>query len=189
MVGTSDQSTNDMGAALFPDMTVIVNFAAINELDLLGRYLHDDGRIVEAVRHEIVRSAERVPNLMRLDLDAWFGDAISFDSDADIAAIDGLRIGAFGGSSAEPLKHLCESQTVHAVTTRSAFADATWITDDRDAYTYARSRTIVTRDTLDVFEVLVANSELAPDRAYTLSMDMLDAGRSLRRVPTSPRHF
>lgn len=178
-----------MGAALFPDTTVIINFATVDQLDLLGHYLHDDGRVVEAVRYEITRSAERVPNLARLELDAWFGEPVSFDSPADIAAIDGLRIGVFGGSSTEPLKHLGESQTVHAVTTRSEFSDATWITDDRDACNYARSRLIVTRDTLDVLEALAANSEVTPDRAFSICMDMLDAGRSLHRAPASPRHF
>lgn len=188
-MGTSDQTANNMGAALFPDTTVVVNFAAIDELDLLRRYLHDDGRVVEAVHYEITRSKERVPHLARLDLEQWFGDPVAFDSDADIAAIDGVRIGVFGGSAAEPLKHLGESQTVRAITSRSEFSDATWITDDRDAFQFARARMIVTRDTMDVLEVLVANAELSPDRAYFICMEMLDAGRSLRRAPTSPRHF
>ena len=51
---------------LFPDNTVLCNFAAVNRLDLIKSVLNGRGRWTEAVEYEASRSASRLPALRGL---------------------------------------------------------------------------------------------------------------------------
>ena len=48
---------------LFPDNTVLCNFAAVNRLDLIKSVLDGRGRWTEAVAYEASRSASKLPAL------------------------------------------------------------------------------------------------------------------------------
>ena len=55
-----------MAEHLFPDNTVLCNFAAVDRLDLLKSVLGGRGRWTEAVAYEASRSAAKLPPLLRL---------------------------------------------------------------------------------------------------------------------------
>lgn len=171
-----------------PDNTVTCNFAIIDRLDLLKTFLSDRGRVVEAVAQEIRNSAEVVPHLARLDLQEWFGDPIRVVKDADIRAVDNIRIGVFGGTGREPLRHLGESQTIYVIRSRSEFRNSVWITDDEQAFRYAKQQGIQTWKTVDIFSALVANGELESTTAFELCV-AIEAERNLLDPPTSAKDF
>lgn len=173
----------------FPDNSLICNFAAVDELELLRTSLHGSGRIVEAVEYEIGRSAQRVRNLVRLDTTAWFGEAISFEDERDITAIEIMRRTRFGGDDTAPLEHLGESQTLHLLRTRPEFAGSVWMSEDGGALRVARTMGIVTRDTRAVLEELVAFGEISAVRAFEIAVAMVGTDRPVLRMPGSARDF
>ena len=65
-----------MAENLFPDNTVLCNFAAVDRLDLLKSVLGGRGRWTEAVAYEASRSAAKLPPLLRLPLEGWLDDPI-----------------------------------------------------------------------------------------------------------------
>ncbi len=52
-----------MAALIFPDNTVLINFASVHRLDLLRAWLRDRGRWTEAMAYEAQRSASHWPDL------------------------------------------------------------------------------------------------------------------------------
>jgi len=92
--------------AVFPDNTVLCNFAAVHRLDLLERFLRGRGRWTEAVAGEARRSARFLPDLIKIEKEGWLGEPVEIDAAEAVAGVEHLRRDVFGGSSAEPLKHL-----------------------------------------------------------------------------------
>jgi hypothetical protein len=150
----------------FPDNTVLINFAIANQLDLLRAYLSERGRVVAAVRREIIKSSGMVPNLHSLDTYAWFGPPIEISTENDIRAVESLRVNRFGGLKEEPLKHLGESQTIHVMATDPTYGVSRFLTDDDDAYRLAKRFNIVTRHTVEVFREMVAFDEISDQDAF-----------------------
>ena len=150
----------------FPDNTILINFAIANQLSLLRSYLSERGRVVAAVRREIINSSGMVPHLNSVDTNAWFGNAIQITADGDIRAVESLRVNRFGGSKEEPLKHLGESQTIHLMSTDSEYGLSRFLTDDEDAYRIAKRLNIVTRHTVEVFREMVAFGEVSAEDAF-----------------------
>ncbi|SDI90815.1 hypothetical protein SAMN05444157_0743 [Frankineae bacterium MT45] len=151
-----------MTAHLFPDNTVLCNFASVHRLDLLRSVLNGNGRWTEAIAYEASRSAAYLPDLRTLASDGWLGEPIEFESDADVAAVERLRRSAFGGTSDAPLQHLGEAQTCHLLLSRPEFAGAWWISDDREALRFARFRGITTWETSDLLELAATNGDETP---------------------------
>lgn len=164
--------------AIFPDNTVLINFACINQLALLGGWLDGRGRWTEAVAYEASRSASYWPPMGELLDGGWLGEPVEPDTDS-AKAIDRLRRNVFGGTRNEPLKHLGESQTCYLLLNDLQWKDAWWITDDKDAYEFAQSKWITTRRTIDVFKNLVAGGDLTAFAAFDLMQSIADNGRSL----------
>lgn len=100
-----------MAEAIFPDTTVLGSFAAVHRLDLLKEFFGGRGRCVEAVAYEIERSAQHLPDLTDVVTRAWLGEPIEITSERGQLVVERLRRDVFGGTSAEPLKHLGEAQT------------------------------------------------------------------------------
>lgn len=162
-----------MVRALFPDNTVLCNFAAVGRIDLLEGWLRGRGRWTEAVALEARRSALHLPDLHNLLRDSWLGDPIEFDSDDDLQRIEHLRRDVFGGTLDRPLQHLGEAQTCHLLQTHAEWRDAIWVSDDRDSLEYARFVHVATMTTPLVLEALVADGDLTAARAA----DLLDRMR------------
>jgi hypothetical protein len=96
---------------LFPDNTVLCNFATLNRLDLLKSVLNGRGRWTDAVAFEASRSASKLPALRGLPDEGWLDDPIEITSESDVLAISRIRRAVFDGTDNEPLKHLGEAQT------------------------------------------------------------------------------
>ena len=169
---------------LFPDNTVLCNFAAVDSLDLLASVLRGRGRWTEAVAYEAGRSAQVLPALASLVAGPALGEPIEITAEADIQQVERIRRAVFGGTDDEPLRHLGEAQTCHVIKTWPELAGSWWISDDREALRYARFRGITTRETIDLVAMAVADGEISPSDGYALMLRMADAGRYLR-LPAS----
>lgn len=165
---------------LFPDNTVLCNFAAVDRLDLLRSVLIDRGRWTEAVEYEATRSASYVPALKGLFTDCWLGEAIEVSSEPDTQKIERIRRAVFGGTDDQPLKHLGEAQTCYVITNWAAFAGSWWISDDQESLRYARAQGITTGETADLVSIAVVNGDIGGRDGFALLRQMVDLGRRPR---------
>ena len=170
---------------LFPDNTVLCDFAAVDKLDLVRSILGERGRWTEAVAYEASQSARYLPALTALTTDNWLGDPIEITDEAEIRQIERIRRAVFGGGDDRPLQHLGEAQSCHVILNWAEFAGSWWITNDRDALRYARFQHITTRETIDLMCIAVVNGDITARDAFALMTRMTDAGRHLR-LPKSP---
>lgn len=189
--GRTTPKRHEMQPCLFPDNTVLINFAVIDRLDLLSLYLGDRGRIVEAVRYEVERSSSRIPNLAAEDWGDWFGEPIRIVAENDIRAVELMRTARFGGSKSDHLQHLGESQTIHVVSQDPGFQGSLILTDDKDAYRFASMRGILVRHTVEILRDLVGFQEITSQQAFELTVAIRDSpyDRTLLNLPTSARDF
>jgi hypothetical protein len=169
-----------MADHLFPDNTVLCNFAVVDRLDLLKSVLGGRGRWTEAVTFEASRSAAKLPPLMRLPLDGWLDEPIEITDREDVRKIAQIRRAVFGGTDDQPLKHLGEAQTCYVIKNWPSFAGSWWISDDRDAIRHAKFQNIITRETIDIFCMAVADGDIGTTEAFHLMEQMADHDRHLQ---------
>ncbi|MFV2021977.1 hypothetical protein [Micromonospora sp. LOL_023] len=169
---------------LFPDNTVLCNFAAVDRLDLLKAVLDGRGRWTAAVAYEASQSANVLPALHRLASDGWLGEAIEITDESDIKQVSRIRRAVFGGTDDKPLQHLGEAETCHVIEHWPEFAGSWWISDDQEALRFARFRGITTRETIDLVAVAVINGDLLTREGFELMQAMSQQGRYLR-LPAS----
>lgn len=177
-----------MTAFLFPDNTVLCNFAAVDRLDLLAAVLNGRGRWTAAVAYEATRSARHLPVLAKVPAQGWLDEPIEITTDADVQQVERVRRAVFGGAHDRPLQHLGEAETCFVIERVPAFAGSTWISDDGEAVRYARRRGIITAETIDLVTSAVVNGDVPERAAFDLLLAMADEGRSLR-LPSSPADF
>lgn len=170
---------------LFPDNTVLCNFAAVDRLELLKAVLDGQGRWTEAVAYEAGQSAQFLPALRRLITDRWLGEEIEIVNEKDIRQTDRIRRAVFGGTAHQPLKHLGEAQTCFVIAEWAEFAGSWWVSDDREAIRYANSRGITTRETIDLVNTAVVEGLVTARDGFAMMRRMADQGRHLR-LPQSP---
>lgn len=139
-----------MTAWLFPDNTVLCNFAAIGRVDLLHTFLRERGRWTEALEAEARKSAKVLPDLARVLDGGWMGESISLTDPLHIQRVDVIRRDIFGGLKSEPLKHLGEAQTLFVTHEVEGWKGSTWISDDGDALEFARFQQIPALETIDI---------------------------------------
>lgn len=177
-----------MSAFLFPDNTVLCNFAAVDRLDLLQTVLDGRGRWTAAVAYEAEKSARFLPALAGVTTAGWLDDPIEITDEADVRRVNGVRRAVFGGTDDQPLKHLGEAETCFVIKEWRAFAGSWWISDDREALRYARFQGITTYETIDLMSTAVVNGDATEQQAFDVMILMADKGRSLqlpRSHPTS----
>jgi hypothetical protein len=165
---------------LFPDNTVLCNFAAVSRLDLLKTVLNGRGRWTEAVAYEASRSANKLPALQGLPTAGWLDEPIEITRESDIQNINQIRRAVFGGTDENPLKHLGEAQTCYVIKNWTRFAGSWWISDDVEALRYAKFQGISTRETIDIMSIAVADGDISARDAFDLMQAMADSGRYLR---------
>jgi predicted nucleic acid-binding protein len=165
---------------LFPDNTVLCNFAAVERLDLLRAVLNGRGRWTTAVAYEAEKSTRFLPTLTDIARGGWLDEPIEITAEAHITQVNGVRRAVFGGTDDEPLKHLGEAETCFVIKEWPAFAGSSWISDDREALKYARFQGITTSETIDLISTAVVNGDVAQNQAFDLMTQMADKGRSLR---------
>ena len=165
---------------LFPDNTVLCNFAAVGRVDLLHTYLGERGRWTEAIEAEARKSANFLPGLAQILDGGWMGPPIEITDDEDIRRIDVIRRDVFGGRSSDPLKHLGEAQTCFLIHRVPKWKGSTWISDEGDALEFARFQNIPAMETIDVMGHLVADYEISTADAMALMRAMDGADRAVR---------
>jgi hypothetical protein len=170
----------------FPDNTVLCNFAAVDQLELLRAIVANRGRWVEAIVHEARQSSRIHPSLASIARSGWLGEPISVSAEFELAEIENLRVHVFGGRSNQPLKHLGEAQTCYVITHWPEFHDSWWISDDRDALEYASRQGITSLDTCDLIDEGIIARHISRDEGYGLLRKMVDAGRHVRLPDACP---
>ena len=168
---------------LFPDTTVLCNFAAVQRLELLREYVGESGRWVQAIEHEVRASADIHSDLLSIWEDGWLGDPIELNRKGEADRVNRFRRLQMFGDAGKPLQHLGESETFVAVHERAELSGSIVLTDDHDAHHLLSHHGMMTRDTLDVLQVLVARGAITAAAARELCGEMADADRSLRRPP------
>jgi hypothetical protein len=100
---TIGELPNLVSEYVFPDNTVLCNFAAVDRVSLLRAVLNGDGRWAEAVAYEASRSAQYLPKLAAVLADGWLGEPIEIDDDAETRRVEQIRRAVFGGLEDKPL--------------------------------------------------------------------------------------
>lgn len=169
----------------FPDNTVLCNFAAVNELLLLRRILDERGRWTDAVAQEAHKSTSTFPVLRSVREDGWLGEPIEVSKKNEVEEIHTIRRVVFGGGSDKPTQHLGEAQTCYIIRSWPNLAGSHWITDDRDAYDYARFQGITARRTADLMSEAIQCGYLTQQAAYEMMQKMVAADRGLWLPPSA----
>ena len=176
-----------MAALVFPDTTVLCNFAVVRQMGLLEGWLRGRGRWTSAVRFEVGRSRAYHPALGDAVDGRWLGEVIELEGHEE--AVERMRLGVFGGMPEEPLKHLGEAQTCYLIRHLSEFEDSWWVTEDGDAYDFGVRSGMQTLRTFEVMQHMVADGDLTAEAALALMRAMEEAGRALLHVPQRPSSF
>lgn len=172
-----------MSDFLFPDNTVLCNFAAVERLDLLRAVLAGRGKWTAAVSREARKSAEQLPALHDLRQQGWLGEAIRVTAPDDLANVWHLRTAVFGGQADRHLQHLGEAETCHVIQRWPQFSGAWWLSDDKSALDYAIRQGIMTAETLDVMQLAVKAGFVTAEEGFALMQKM----RQFNRYPRLPR--
>lgn len=161
---------------LFPDTSVAVTFAMVDRIGLLATWLGNRGSFCDAVRLEMLDNAARYATIEVLI--AELGEAVELTKEeADEAEL--VRRNRFGGSEAEPRKHLGEAHTLTLLRKREEYGVSTWISDDQDAVEFAERQRIRALDSVGVLIELVGHRELSAREALKVWQDMFDVGRGV----------
>ncbi|GLY32540.1 hypothetical protein [Kineosporia sp. NBRC 101731] len=174
-----------MSHFVFPDNTVLCNFAAIKKLSLLRQIMSGRGRWTDAVAREAQRSSATWPDLTSLSFDGWLGLPIEVTDRQGQQAVERIRRAVFGGTSSRATQHLGEAQTCYLIKNSAEFAGSWWVSDDREALRYARSQKLETYETLDLVRIAVKSREVTAQQGFELLHAMQDEGRHLR-LPGGP---
>ena len=123
---------------MFPDNTVLINFALINRMDLLHRLANGKGRWCASVASECRNSAKR-PDLAALDdAEEIFGEPL-YPDQAELQDAQALR--SLLAAPGDPrIRHLGEAETVAIAVRRQL--DCIFITDDQAAARLAANKGI-----------------------------------------------
>ncbi|MBR8642629.1 hypothetical protein KEF29_33315 [Streptomyces tuirus] len=173
-----------MSEFLFPDNTVLCNFAAVDRLDILRAALDGRGRWTAAVANEAQNSARWIPALSSLERHGWLGEAIRITTAEDIEKIFDERSAVFGGNPERLLQHLGEAETLYIIKNWDDFSGSWWISDDRESLRYAQRQGITTAETVDMVRLAVGDGHIAAQDGFDLMKQMWDVNRR-PRLPDS----
>ncbi|WP_461174175.1 hypothetical protein M1D93_05605 [Arthrobacter sp. Z1-9] len=169
-----------MTTLLFPDNTVLCNYACVERIDLLKTVVTDRGRWTQAVFAEARKSSSVWPSLDELMDHSLLGEPIEID---DAEKVNRIRQGRLSGSPLKPTQHLGEAETCYLIRNDPSYQDAIWITDDYDAFDFGQQMGIITWDTRSTLENLIAMGDVTAEQAFDLMQRMYDSGQSPRRMP------
>lgn len=175
-----------MSTLLFPDNTVLCNYACVERMDLLEAVVAQRGRWTQAVFAEARQSAQVWPGMEPLMDQTLLGEPIEIE---DARQVDRIRIARLAGSALIPTQHLGEAETCYLIHNDPNYRDSIWITDDYDAFDFAKQLGIVTWDTRHTLESLIAMGDTTAIEAFDLLQQMYDQGRTPRRMPSHHREL
>lgn len=165
-----------MTSTVLVDTCTIVNFAAVDRLDLLEAVLDGCGRWTETASFETDRAAEYWPHLRSASIVDWLGEPLSPNRSGDAEAIFQLRR-QLGGVRRAPREHLAEAEAIHLILCYPEFAGAMLLTDDRSAGDLAAKRGIHVWMSMTVLSHAYLQGHIGCPAAHELLRDMAAAGR------------
>jgi predicted nucleic acid-binding protein len=162
-----------MPVLMFPDNTVLTNFALINRMDLLSRLANGNGRWCATVAAECAESARR-PELAALDGAAEiFGDAL-FPDQAELQDVRVLR-DQLAGPGDPRTKHLGEAETIAIAVRRHL--NCFFVTDDGGAARLASRNGVPVVDTWRLLKVAHRKNWLDADTLWGYVLTIEGHGR------------
>lgn len=167
------------------DTCSLVNFAAVNRMDIVEATLRRRAHWTQAVEFEVRCMAARYPSLKPLVDDRWLGEAVELDTDADYDEIGRIRT-ALGGTTSDPLQHLGEAESIRAIQSRTELSGAILLTDDVSAGDFARRKGLLVWDTCRLLEDAYAMADVGCPEAYEVLGRMRQANRGVR-IPADHR--
>lgn len=146
-----------MAKLFLPDNTVLVNFALIHRMDLLGELIKSQGAWCLSVARECQRSAAVDPKYSDMTQAAnIFGQPL-FPDNAELVDTQTLRDSM--ASPGDPAtQHLGEAETVAIMSRRRI--DGYFLTDDRDAQALAAHNGIRVVTTWDLLRLAYRTNKL-----------------------------
>jgi predicted nucleic acid-binding protein len=158
---------------VFPDNTVLINFAIINRMDLLSRLANGNGRWCATVATECAESA-RLAELAALDgAREIFGEPL-FPDAAEHQDVRVLR-DELAGPGDHPSKHLGEAETLAIIVRRQLVC--IFVTDDRDAARLASMKGVQGVDTWVLLRVAHVKGWLDGDTLWGYVQTLQRQGR------------
>lgn len=164
-----------MTTLLFPDNTVLINFALINRMDLLTRLANRHGRWCASVASECHASASHAGLGAVTDADAIFGQPL-FPDHAEL--IDARLLRAELASPGDhPHQHLGEAETLAIMLRRRV--TGFFVTDDRDASRLAAKHGVAVTSTWGLLRVASRQCWVDTDTlwGYIQTLGRNDRGR------------
>ena len=169
-----------MTALMFPDNTVLINFAIINRMDLLEKLANRNGRWCATVATECAESG-RLPELAALDgAGEIFGEPL-FPDEAEHQDVRVLRE-QLAGPGDLPTQHLGEAETIAIVVRRQL--RCFFVTDDRGAARLAAQNNIPVADTWSLLKLVYRATWVDADALWGY---VLTLGRRERGAPPGVR--
>jgi len=159
---------------MFPDNTVLVNFAIINRMDLLKRLANGNGRWCATVATECAESA-RLPELAALSgAEGIFGEPL-FPDAAEHQDVRVLR-DQLARPGDPPTQHLGEAETIAIIVRRQL--PCFFVSDDRGAARLAAQNSIQVVSTWHLLKIAHRAKWIDADTlwGYVLTLKRHDRG-------------
>ena len=168
-----------MTVLVFPDNTVLINFAIMRRTDLLAQLVQDRGRWTVTIESECNRSAKETGLEELVDVGTILGDPLI------PTGVERLATELIRRQLAKPddsrTQHLGEAETFAIVSQRAI--NALFVTDDLSAARFARTIPVKTATTADLVKLAVRTGKLGVDAAWSSVMLLRNAGRFLSGAP------
>lgn len=175
-----------MSALLFPDNTVLVNFAIIGEIELFDGLVRGRSAWTHAVSEECRASASQ-PGLESLRaMPDIFGDPLTLMTPQEVTDARAFR-SALSGPGDHPRSHLGEAEGIAIITNRAN--DDAFVTDDRAARELARASGVITYSTCALLRLAVRSRRLSAQSAWNHVITLRRYPRSLLDSPTEQHSY
>lgn len=175
-----------MGILLFPDNTVLINFALISRMDLLARLANGNGCWCATVSIECADWVKE-PGLSALSTASEiFGESL-YPKPSEHQAIRLMR-DELAAPGDHPRQHLGEAETLTIIVHRGLTAGSFFVTDDRGAARLANKHGVPVVDTWQLLKVACRKAWLDADALWgyvqTLRTNERGAPRGVRDRPS-----
>lgn len=171
---------------LFPDNTVLVNFALIGRLDLLDELVRGRSAWTHAVSEECWESA-RQPGLHSMSrLADTFGEPLTLQTSREITDARSFRA-RMAGPGDPPKKHLGEAEALAIISNRAS--GDVFVTDDQAARDLARTLEVVTYSTCQLLRLAVRSRRLTAQNAWQHVTALRRHPRRLLDSPTEAHTY
>jgi predicted nucleic acid-binding protein len=149
---------------VFPDNTVLVNFAHLNRMDLLAKLVKDKGAWCASVAAECDQSAG-LPGLESMaDAHEIFGEPLRPETPSELVMTQAFRTRLARPGDGR-LRHLGEAETLAIITSRPL--RGIFVTDDRAVPVIASEQGISVVTTFDLLRVAYRTNMVDADTVWS----------------------